>query len=127
MVMNNHWWTNYKADQDGTATFRYAIRPHGVYDAGAAQRFGIECSQPLVVAAAHGSAPIEKSLLTVEPAGVLVTSVQPVENGAKLAVRLFNAGGVAAKATIRGADGTIAGTFDMAPWETVSQQLPAAR
>ena len=35
MVMNNHWWTNYKADQEGPTTFRYAIRPHGPYDAGA--------------------------------------------------------------------------------------------
>ena len=27
-VMNNHWHTNYKADQEGPVTFRYAIAPH---------------------------------------------------------------------------------------------------
>ena len=56
-VMNNHWYTNYKADQEGPTTFRYAIRPHAGYDAVAAQRFGIECSQPLVVLPARGAAP----------------------------------------------------------------------
>ena len=81
MVMNNHWWTNYKADQEGPTTFRYALQPHGSYDAGVAQRFGIECSQPLVVAAAQGPAPTEKPLLSIEPAGVVISSIQPIEDG----------------------------------------------
>ena len=100
MVMNNHWWTNYKADQEGPTTFRYSIRPHGAYDAGAAQRFGIESSQPLVVAAAQGPAPTGEPLLSVEPAGVVVTSIQPTEDGQAVAVRLFNATGAATKATV---------------------------
>jgi alpha-mannosidase len=127
MVMNNHWWTNYKADQEGPTTFRYAICPHGAYDAGAAQRFGIECSQPLVAVAARGPVPVEKSLLRIEPAGVVVTSVQPVENGTQLVVRLFNATGAATKATIRDSAGDVVGTFDMNPWEIVTRQVPAAR
>ncbi len=48
-VMNNHWFTNYRAEQSGPATFRYSLLPHKEYDPIAAQRFGIECSQPLVV------------------------------------------------------------------------------
>jgi len=48
-VMNNHWHTNYLAEQSGLKTFRYALQPHKQYDPIAAQRFGIECSQPLVV------------------------------------------------------------------------------
>ena len=56
-VMNNHWFTNYKADQDGPTTFRYSLLPHKQYDPAAAQRFGIERSQPLVAAAARGAAP----------------------------------------------------------------------
>ena len=27
-VMNNHWHTNYRADQEGETTFRYYLRPH---------------------------------------------------------------------------------------------------
>ena len=102
MVMNNHWWTNYKADQEGPTTFRYSIRPHGAYDAGAAQRFGIESSQPLVVAAAQGPAPKGKPLFTVEPAGVIVTRSNRPRMAKAVAVRLFNATGAATKATVGG-------------------------
>ena len=56
-VMNNHWYTNYRAEQSGPTTFRYALRPHKRYDPIAAQRFGIECSQPLVVVPARGPRP----------------------------------------------------------------------
>jgi alpha-mannosidase len=132
MVMNNHWFTNYKADQDGPTTFRYALRPHGSYDAGAAQRFGIECSQPLVAAAARGPAPAAKSLITIEPTGVILTSLQPVEGGKRAVARLFNATGKAAKATIHvneaaATSGSSAKTFDMAPWEIVTLPVPIAR
>jgi alpha-mannosidase len=44
-VMNNYWHTNFKADQEGMVRFRYVVRPHGAFDAAAAQRFGIERSR----------------------------------------------------------------------------------
>ena len=56
-VMNNYWFTNYRAEQSGPTTLRYALRPHRQYDPIAAQRFGIECSQPLVVMPARGDVP----------------------------------------------------------------------
>ena len=128
-VMNNHWHTNYKADQEGPTTFRYAIRAHGAYDAGEAQRFGIEQSQPLVVAAARGPAPSGQSLLSVEPAGVIVSSIQPVDEGKQLAVRLFNATGAPAKAAIRkpqkAAGDSATQTIKMRPWEVVTLRVPA--
>lgn len=40
-VMNNHWWTNYPASQEGRVTLRYAFRP-GVDTDGDAARFGRE-------------------------------------------------------------------------------------
>ncbi len=119
-VMNNHWHTNYKADQEGPTKFRYAIRPHGPYDGGAAQRFGIESSQPLVVAVAQGRGPTGKALLSVEPAGVIVTSVEPLANGRAAMARLFNATGAAAKAIVR-QQGVQA--VDMAPWEIVTLRV----
>ena len=66
MVMNNHWFTNYKADQEGPTTFRYSLLPHKQYDQVAAQRFGIERSQPLVAAAAQGAAPSGQPLLELD-------------------------------------------------------------
>jgi hypothetical protein len=48
-VMNNYWHTNYKAEQSGPVTFRYALRPHGRFIADEALRFGRERRQPLLV------------------------------------------------------------------------------
>jgi hypothetical protein len=96
-VMNNHWYTNYRADQDGPTTFRYAMLPHKQYDPVAAQRFGIECSQPLVVAAARGAAPSASPLVTVDAPNVLVASVKPSNDGGAWMVRLFEVAGKAAK------------------------------
>ncbi|MEN6450473.1 MAG: glycosyl hydrolase-related protein [Thermoguttaceae bacterium] len=99
-IMNNHWHTNYRADQEGPTTFRYAIRPHKEYDAVATQRFGIECSQPLVVLPARGEAPSGKSLLTVDTPDVIVASLKPSADGKAYIVRLFGAAGRAAKVNL---------------------------
>ena len=119
-VMNNHWHTNYKADQEGPTTFRFAIQPHGPYDAGAAQRFGVESSQPLVATVAQGPAPTGKPLFSVQPAGVIVTSVQPLEDGRTALVRLFNATGAATQAIVRQHN---VQTVNMAPWEIVTLRI----
>ena len=61
-VMNNHWHTNYQADQEGPTVFRYAIRPHRAYDPIAAARFGLEATEPLIVLPAAGEAPRQPPL-----------------------------------------------------------------
>ncbi len=102
-VMNNHWHTNYRADQEGTTVFRYSIWPHGAFAADATARFAIACSQPLVAVPA-APAPIEGPALIVEPPGVLVTCFKPSEDNEGWIVRLFGAAGRAdnAKLTWRG-------------------------
>jgi hypothetical protein len=91
-TMNNHWETNYKADQEGWITFRYVLRPHaGGYDAVEAQRFGRGVCQPLQVLAANPDKPAAAPLLTVGDPGVIVSSVRPSRDGKALIVRLFNA------------------------------------
>ena len=77
--------------------FRYAVLPHGQYDAAAAQRFGIESSQPLVAVSARGPAPGGQPFLTLDTAEVLVASIKPSEDGGAWIVRLFNVGAKAAK------------------------------
>jgi hypothetical protein len=88
-VMNNHWHTNFRADQDGATEFRYAIRLHGAYDPVAATRFGLESTEPLIVAPASGSAPIVPPL-TIESAGIIVTAFKPSDDGKAFIVRLWN-------------------------------------
>jgi hypothetical protein len=99
-AMNNHWHTNYKADQDGVTTFRFAIRPHKAYDPIEAAHFGVESSEPLVVAAAVGDAPRATPLVSSSAPGVLITSVKPSEDGKAWIVRLFAASGKDEKVTL---------------------------
>ncbi len=99
-VMNNYWHTNYKADQEGVTTFRYSLLPHKQYDPAAAQRFGTECSQPLVAVAAQGLAPRDEALVQVDSPEVLIVSIKPSEDRQAWILRLFNVGGQPVKASL---------------------------
>ncbi len=127
MVMNNHWWTNYKADQEGPTTFRYAIQPHYAYNASAAQRFGIECSQPLVVTQARGPANFGHSPVAVQPTGIIVSSIKPIDGGRQLEARLFNATDKVTLAAIYAGNDTGVMVQKMQPWEIVTLRVPAKR
>ncbi len=101
-TMNNHWETNYKADQEGEITFRYVLRPHiGGYDGAEAQRFGREVCQPLLVVPATADAALPEPLLRlVGSKGVVVTSVRPSRDGEALLIRLFAASGEPGQVTL---------------------------
>jgi len=98
-VMNNHWHTNYRADQEGPVWFRFAIQPHHAYDPAAAMRFGFASTEPLIVAPVTGAAPLP-SRLSLEPAdqsgqshaasAAIATAFKPSDDGKALVVRLFN-------------------------------------
>jgi hypothetical protein len=93
-ILNNHWHTNYKADQDGWLEFRYAVQPHlGGFDALAAARFGVDRCQPLIVMPASGPAPAALPRLTVTPNDVIVTALKPADAGRGWVVRLYGASG----------------------------------
>ena len=98
-AMNNHWHTNYRAEQDGPTVFRYFIYPHqGHSDGTEAARFALECSQPLLVLPARGEEPLHPSLAGVS--GAQVTSFKPSEDGQAWIVRLFNATDKSEKTTL---------------------------
>jgi len=99
-VMNNHWHTNYRADQEGETVFRYAIRPHGEYDQVAAAHFGIESTEPLLAAPGAGPAPAG-SLVEISSGPILITSLTPSADGQALLVRLYNTGQSAARASLK--------------------------
>ena len=105
-VMNNYWETNYKADQEGPALFRYALRPHaGTYDPVASARFGIERSQPLVAVPVDEKAPAEiTSRLRLDSDTVIVQSFKPSRDGKAWIVRLFGVSGGPAKVSLTWAD-----------------------
>jgi alpha-mannosidase len=95
-VMNNHWHTNYRAEQEGPTVFRFALRAHKGFSAIEAARFGVGCSQPLIAAPAAGPAP-GKPRLELSSDKVVVTAFKPSDDGKAWIVRLFGASGKAEK------------------------------
>jgi hypothetical protein len=140
-VMNNHWHTNYRADQEGDTVFCYAIRPHAVYDQTAAAHFGVETTEPLLAAPAAGPPP-SAPLVEISPGPVMITSLQPGPDGRALLLRLYNTGPTPAPASLRwnalmpkaisvsdlaGLPGApVTGTIQLAPYElrTLRAELP---
>jgi hypothetical protein len=93
-AQNNHWFTNYKADQPGVTTFRYIIRPHrGGYQGLEAARFGLETTRPLLAVPVDSERPAPRPLLRVASPGVLVETVKVSEDGRALILRLFGVSG----------------------------------
>jgi alpha-mannosidase len=93
-VMNNHWHTNYRADQEGPVTFRFYLRPHRAYAPEQAARFGVECGQPLLAMPGRDSGrerPAPPFRLSSDR--VLVTAFKPSDDGRAWIVRLFGASG----------------------------------
>jgi hypothetical protein len=91
-VMNNHWHTNYRADQEGPAVFRFAIQPHLSFRPEEAAKFGVACSQPLIVRKAAGQHTVP-SRLRLSSDKVLVSALKPADDGRGWIVRLFGASG----------------------------------
>jgi hypothetical protein len=89
-VMNNHWHTNYKADQQGPTTFRYMIRPHGAFRSDEAVRFGVECGQPLLALSAQTAKRLAVPLVQLGPGPIVVTSLKPSRDRRATMIRLFN-------------------------------------
>lgn len=91
-VMNNHWGTNYRAFQEGPVTFRFILRPHGVYEPVLASQLAIAASQPLLVVRARGAKPTTAPRLAIAAREVIVTGMKPSDDGRAIIVRLWNAG-----------------------------------
>jgi alpha-mannosidase len=90
-AMNNHWHTNYRAEQDGPTVFRYYIFPHdGSTGADAAARLALEHDQPLLVLPARGEPPKEPRFrVQGTRSNYQVTAFKPSADGKAWIVRLF--------------------------------------
>ena len=99
-AMNNHWGTNYRAYQEGPTLFRFILRPHRGTTPAEASRFATGFSQPLAVVPGRGTVPSHSSLLTVQPADILVTALKPADEGRARIVRLFNSSSTSIEARL---------------------------
>jgi alpha-mannosidase len=93
-AQNNHWHTNYKADQPGETTFHYVLWPHaGGYSPADAARFGLEVSRPLIAAPSDARKKLPAPLLEVSNPNVLVETVKVSDDNRALVLRLFGVSG----------------------------------
>lgn len=92
-AMNNHWHTNYRASQDGPVVFRYFLRPHKKFQAGAAARLAADLTQPLVVRRANGHVPDATPRLQLSSDDVSIVAFKPSDDGKAWMIRLFGSGG----------------------------------
>jgi alpha-mannosidase len=88
-VMNNYWHTNYKADQEGTARFSYALRPHGQFSYSETEKMGMEFTQPLLALPVNESVFVNGGLFELTDNHIVVTSVTPQQDGGFM-IRLYN-------------------------------------
>jgi alpha-mannosidase len=93
-AQNNHWHTNYKIDQPGLTTFRFAVRAHARgYSAMESAQFGCETSRPLLVAKASSMPRPERPLLELDSQAAMVETVKPSSDRKAIIVRLFGVTG----------------------------------
>ena len=89
-LLNNYWHTNYKADQAGPVTFRFRLRPHGVFDPTALRRAGAESEQPLLAMPAALEAPLPALAFSLDGSPVVASGIKPAADGRGVIVRLYN-------------------------------------
>jgi hypothetical protein len=99
-ALNNHWETNYRANQEGIIPFRYALQPHQIFDPVAATQFASNLTEPFVVAAATKNK-LSKSLLLLSSKNIVVLVLKPTEDGKAWIISLFNPGNKSEKTTLQ--------------------------
>lgn len=90
-TMNNAWFVNYKAFQEGKIPFNYVIRPHETFNDFETKKWGIGLTQPLIVAPIQKKAEVFKSSLQIKDfQNVLITAIKKSRDNSSIIVRLFN-------------------------------------
>jgi hypothetical protein len=105
-VMNNYWYTNYRAGQGGDVSFRFAITSRPKSDNAASARFGWGVASPLQVVAT-GANPTgllpsgSASLVEIAEPNVLLVGMKRAEADQGLVLRLWEVTGQATTAHVR--------------------------
>ena len=109
-VFNNYWHTNYRAEQGGEMTFRYAMTSGTALSPGDLSLFGRSAMTPLetdevidqdkVGNPPSPLEPISTSFLRVEGPGVVVENWKAAEDGNGSVLRLLETSGAESKAVL---------------------------
>ncbi len=122
-AMNNAWFVNYKAYQEGKIKFRYTMVPHEKYSAAQSKKAGMEQSMPLIIAPTTKKAKLIEPRFKLEGSDeVLVTSFKPSADGDAWMIRFFNSSERANNIEINWAEGTVGKTFLSSPLEKKGEE-----
>ena len=88
-AMNNYWHTNYKADQEGVAHFKYSLRPHDQQAGIDLEKAASSFTQPLVAIPVKENFVLNDKLFELSNPNIIVTSIT-VQEDAAIMIRLFN-------------------------------------
>ncbi len=91
-VMNNHWHTNYRAEQDGPVIFRFDIRPHKGTSPQSSAMFGLDRAQPLIACRAD-SRPLPSRSFQIPTGSTIVSTLKPADDGCGVVLRLYGSSG----------------------------------
>ncbi|NUQ61258.1 MAG: hypothetical protein HUU20_02150 [Pirellulales bacterium] len=105
-VMNNYWFTNYLAGQEGDFTFRFAITSRAKADNVASARFGWGAASPMraVATAPNPLGPLREGsagLLEISEPNVLLVGMKRSATGEGLVLRLWEVAGRPTTAQVR--------------------------
>lgn len=90
--MNNLWHTNFRAEQDGIATFHYFFQSHkNGYDSFKANQIGLNNHQPLLVAAASSEAE-KKLFFKIDGQNIYVEVLKPADDGNGIIAQIVSCG-----------------------------------
>ena len=91
-ALNNHWFVNFKAQQDGQIRLRYSLTSMpGHLDVVAATRFSSEVrTPPIVLRDRRSPVRAESSVLEVLEGGEIVIGTKVSEDGTGIVVRVLN-------------------------------------
>ena len=103
-VFNNYWFTNYRAAQEGSLTFRFSMTSGKSFSDTEAKQFGESVQSPLiariVTAKSGAESPREKSYVKVEGDGIVLQSMMPARFTSGRIIRLRNMTDKDANATL---------------------------
>ncbi|MGC9328678.1 MAG: glycosyl hydrolase-related protein, partial [Candidatus Hinthialibacter sp.] len=108
-VMNNYWFTNYKASQGGPAIFRYSMWMHdGSCKPSESTRFADKAASPLCVVPLRVTDPNDSSLppasmslASIDAPHVLIQNIKWAESGEGFIIRLRELDGASTNAQVR--------------------------
>jgi hypothetical protein len=105
-IMNNYQSTNFSFIQSGSADWRYRIEALGPDEMDKAHQSGWELDSPAIVVVVENAATRLRQgyggqgFVKVEPANVMITEFKMAEDGSGYIIRLYEAEGKAANATL---------------------------